>query len=707
MVSLLFSTFLIFLSACSSIKTTLPPTSDEIKKIKYEISKEHKKEEKKKETQSISWATNYLQARNFDNKNNFDAACLIYKKLSEEKSFPLRELSFLKSLTSCKYSAEELDDLWKKSDDLIPTWLKEQYINISLQLAEKLSLDEEIGSFSFKLSKFGRLQHEKIRLLNIAIEKATDSGQSTTYRNRLYAVAPHLNPDINEDNIEAVAKDFEKNRFFDRARELYQKIINDQKSSFSEQISFMNKIAMTYKLERNLETFRNKVKEISDLINLKFQNNPTNEEYKNALIANEIKLARALWTNDKDEEAKKILLNVLKQEPTNADTRATILNTLGGISLESRDLELAIIYFKEALLSSEINQELKDNLCWNVGWIYYKLKNYESAKITFLSCQETSLSSAYKIKVKFWEARSMLLAHEEESANELFSEVVIDDEYGYYGIMAQKELGQPFSPLQRETQPQAVSIPTFEWLISMGESDLGRKFLEDYVGKKKSAEIRLKTIPLFARAHAYDLLIQQFYNLDETTREQFTGEYINLIFPMPLPAVTKKAASKFGVDPAFMYAIARQESSFNVVARSFADAFGIMQIIPERAAELSKRYSIPYTDYKSLFNETTNIYLGTALLKEMLNKYHGNMVLATASYNASEMAINQWLRDRYSGDMIEFIEMIPYQETNNYVKLVLRNFINYKRLSADEDFIFPETILKYKDPSSSNIGQKK
>ncbi|HLE10250.1 MAG TPA: lytic transglycosylase domain-containing protein [Bacteriovoracaceae bacterium] len=695
MIPLLRQLFFIFLFfSCASNKLILPPTYDEMKKIKYDISKNHLPPID--EERNIQWTSKYLQADLLSANGANGLACQAFKELSEQKDFPLFELAFIKTLTACSYGPEELIKIWETAEDQVPGWLKELYLNVSLNLAAHLEMKEQIANFSFQLSKYGRVQHEKIRLINSALENTSDPKLSTKFRNRLYAISPRLNPIINNNNIEEVARDFEKSRMFDKARELYQNIIDGKNISFAKQIELMNRIAMSYKLERKLDAFRKKTGEISELINSKFQNTPQSEEYKNALISNEIKFARALWTSDNGEKAKKILLNILKHAPSNPNTRATILNSLGGISMEARDLELAIIYYKEALLSGDIGADLRDQLCWNVGWIYYHLKKFSNAQETFSSCQANSVSNSYRLKLKFWEARALHSSGNTDRAVDLFNELVLADEYGYYGIMAARELGLSYSPLEVENPPTAELIPTFEWLISVGEHTLASKFITNYNSKKRNPTDRLKIIPLLARAHAYDILIEEFYKLDDKIRGKVTGQYVKLLFPTPFLSISKKAADKFKIDSEFIHSIARQESSFNPVARSFADAFGIMQIIPERGAELSRRYNIPYTDFKSLFNESTNINMGAALLKELLAKYEGCMVLATASYNASESAINQWLRDRYNGDMVEFIEMIPYQETNHYVKIVLRNFINYKRIAADEEFEFPNKILQYK-----------
>jgi soluble lytic murein transglycosylase len=111
-----------------------------------------------------------------------------------------------------------------------------------------------------------------------------------------------------------------------------------------------------------------------------------------------------------------------------------------------------------------------------------------------------------------------------------------------------------------------------------------------------------------------------------------------------------------------------------------------MQLIPEKAEEFSKKYKIKYSDYNDLYNPETNIEMGAALLSELKEKYKGKFAQSVAAYNASEDVIHVWEKERFKGNYLEFIEMIPYEETRNYIKLVFRNFITYKRLSNSESF---------------------
>jgi soluble lytic murein transglycosylase len=238
-----------------------------------------------------------------------------------------------------------------------------------------------------------------------------------------------------------------------------------------------------------------------------------------------------------------------------------------------------------------------------------------------------------------------------------------------------------------------------EWLIATQEYDVARDYLDETAqrirkNKNGSVEIWTGLLHLYARSNQYLSLFAQLNSLDSSTKKTLIDNHADLIFPRPYYETVTQAATRFGVSMEFIYSIMRQESSFNPQARSPMDAFGLMQLLPQVAKKSATANSIDYSNPEDLYEPHINIPIGSAHLRELWDKYNGEIILAVASYNASEKAIVNWLQTRYRGDTLEFVEDIPYDETRDYVKLVLRNLITYQLMSSVEPQNFPDWTLK-------------
>ncbi|HEY5850040.1 MAG TPA: transglycosylase SLT domain-containing protein [Lysobacter sp.] len=157
-----------------------------------------------------------------------------------------------------------------------------------------------------------------------------------------------------------------------------------------------------------------------------------------------------------------------------------------------------------------------------------------------------------------------------------------------------------------------------------------------------------------------------------------------LRFPLHHEATILREAASNRLDPAWVAAEIRAESTFYPRARSSANAMGLMQILPGTGAGVAGRIGQPWGGAESLYDPDTNIILGTAYLRELLDKYGGQPYQVIAGYNAGPSPLSRWQSQRPGMDPDFWIETISYKETREYVARVLAFSVLYDwRLNGD------------------------
>jgi len=153
--------------------------------------------------------------------------------------------------------------------------------------------------------------------------------------------------------------------------------------------------------------------------------------------------------------------------------------------------------------------------------------------------------------------------------------------------------------------------------------------------------------------------------------------YYTLRFPLHHESDIRVQSQVNALDPAWVAGQTRAESSFMPRARSGADARGLMQLLPGTGMLVAKRLGLPWQGGESLYDPATNIRLGTAYMRQMLDRYEGKAYVAIAAYNAGTTPVEKWRAARPGLDPDFFVESIPWKETREYVSRVLAFSVVY------------------------------
>ncbi len=149
-------------------------------------------------------------------------------------------------------------------------------------------------------------------------------------------------------------------------------------------------------------------------------------------------------------------------------------------------------------------------------------------------------------------------------------------------------------------------------------------------------------------------------------------------FPIFYEEYIKQTASLYQVDPYLVWSIMREESHFNPYAESRAGARGLMQIIFSTGEWISQKLNYKEFEYDSLFEPELNINLGNWYLKYLQERFNMNTFLIISGYNAGPGITDKWVETTDMSDIDVFIENIPYKETAEHIKKVMRSYLIYK-----------------------------
>jgi len=158
---------------------------------------------------------------------------------------------------------------------------------------------------------------------------------------------------------------------------------------------------------------------------------------------------------------------------------------------------------------------------------------------------------------------------------------------------------------------------------------------------------------------------------------------MKLFYPLPYRDQVFKYAAQEDLDPYFLTAMMKTESSFDPNAVSPKDARGLMQIMPATGAWIATQIKLYPFHPDLLFDPATNIRMGAWYIASLAEEFDGNQIIALAAYNGGRGNVTKWLlEDKISGNVSD-IAAIPFPETRNYVGKVLLNYKLYTWLYND------------------------
>ena len=345
--------------------------------------------------------------------------------------------------------------------------------------------------------------------------------------------------------------------------------------------------------------------------------------------------------------------------------------------------------WKTAFLNRFFDNENADFQKWRDEQIQQlKTDNLTERRLRMAIWQKTDLSlwlnsltaeGKAKQEWRYWEAKQDISKNIEKLT-------ALSKERGFYPMLAAAQLKQAYK-VDFPVAPSftvAEQLP-FEQVFSMIRElrELGRNGLA-----KQRWRILLDhadfTTQLKLAEYAEN---QQWFELAvDASIVAKAWDYLSLRLPNAYSEYFNAALQNLNISKTFAMAIARQESAWNPMAQSSANARGLMQLLPSTAKLTAENNQLPYQGEQDLFKPLNNILLGTAHLNELNGKYPNNRILIAATYNAGANRVEKWL-SRTNGKLAldEFVASIPFYETRGYVQNVVTYDFYYQILQNKEN----------------------
>jgi soluble lytic murein transglycosylase len=388
------------------------------------------------------------------------------------------------------------------------------------------------------------------------------------------------------------------------------------------------------------------------------------------------------WNADDDAQALRLFAEVARRFPDSAQAPEALYAT-GRIHQEARrygDAYTAYVALARRFPSSSLAAEAR----WRAGWVRYLARDFSAAERTF-GALATQTKPPARTAAEYWQARALEHLGRTAAAREHFEHLAERHAFSYYSELAGRRLGRP-EPVA--AVPASVPAAPFPAELSGPHAERARLLAD--LGLRRWARrevdaLRADGVPrhaLLAAYHAVQAPGPALRLAGEADRRS-PGPLDPYLYPLAFWDAVLPAAQARALDPFLVLALMRQESAFEPAAVSPADAHGLMQLLPSTARNVTAASGAPAPTRVALHDPRTNVDLGTTLLSQLLEQYRGSAVKALAAYNAGEDAVAKWERRYGERDEDEFVELISYRETRDYVKAVLRNWNAYRRVYSD------------------------
>ena len=318
---------------------------------------------------------------------------------------------------------------------------------------------------------------------------------------------------------------------------------------------------------------------------------------------------------------------------------------------------------------------------FTAGWIALRFLNDPStaaqhfARIGVGSVNPTTLARA-----GYWQGRAAEAAGRAQEARAAYA-AAAEQSTSYYGQLARAKLGLPQIELNGAPAAHGRAIERLEivravqLLYELDEREIAIPIFAD-MGENGDPDALVGLGELASRhGDARGMLLMGKAALNRGLPFDF--------YAYPVTGIPPFKSIGPDVEQSIIFAIARQESAFNPAVVSPAQAYGLMQVTPDAGKYVCKKYGASFDLGRLKTDPVYNSALGAAELGGLIEDYRGSYIMTFAAYNAGRGSVKKWI-ERYGDprdpkvDAVDWVELIPFSETRNYVQRIMENLQVYR-----------------------------
>lgn len=425
-------------------------------------------------------------------------------------------------------------------------------------------------------------------------------------------------------------------------------------------------------------------------------------------------LARYYRKSNKESKAAQILLNVPADHAVIGDGEAWWVERrlVARMLLDPRKPGTAKTAYQLARAHGFSSGEFLAEGEFLAGWVALRFLKDETAALKhFTKLQSGVTSRTDMARAAYWIGRSYAAVGDKANAKAAYRDAAQVPTV-FYGQLAREQLGVAGQPISiTGGQPSAAAqarvdddevMRAFQMVAQTGRSRELNMFLWSLSSRFKTSD-EMSAAARNASAAGGPTIALRLAKL--AGQKGVDIDY----WGYPTKALPDWRQIGPPVERALVYGLSRQESEFDPKAGSGAGALGLMQLMPGTAKLVAKQYGLGYAPAKLTSDPVYNVKLGSAHLGDLIEEFGGSYILTLAAYNAGPRRSREWVQahgDPRSGhvDPIDWVEMIPFTETRNYVQKVMQNVHVYRSRIAPKSMHAMSADLKRGSPGAITLA---